>query len=130
VVRVLLLLAILATTAAAPAAAVSQAKVPAALRGNWGRTVTDADWQRVGKPGGNTGRFSMNIASTGDLVLAEALGTISTALGYHRVSIGGICTSGKGVYSWKVVGRKLTLTKLHDKCADAAAPLVGVWTRY
>jgi hypothetical protein len=92
--------------------------------------VTDADWQRVGKPGGNTGRFSMNIASTGDLVLAEALGTISTALGYHRVSIGGICTSGKGVYSWKVVGRKLTLTKVHDKCADAAAPLVGVWTRY
>jgi hypothetical protein len=129
VVRVLLLLAILVSIPAVPATA-SRAKVPAALRGNWGRMVTDADWQRVGKPGGNTGRFSMNIASTGDLVLAEALGTISTALGYHRVSIGGICTSGKGVYSWKVVGRKLTLTKVHDKCADAAAPLVGVWTRY
>ncbi len=99
------------------------------LDGTWSRTVTDADWQRIGKPGGSTGRFSLNIASSGDLVFAEFLGTISSLSGYHRVSVGGVCGSSKGVYSWKVTGRKLTLTAVHDKCADSAAVLAGIWTR-
>jgi hypothetical protein len=129
VVRVLLLLALLAATAAVPATAGSAAKVPAKLVGTWSRTVTDADWQRVGKPGGSTGRFSLNIATGGDLVFAEFLGTISSSSGYHRVSVGGVCGSSKGIYRWKVSGRKLTLTKVHDKCADAAAVLAGIWTR-
>ena len=92
--------------------------------------VTDADWQRVGKPGGNTGRYSISIAANGHFALGQILGTISAASGYHQVTIGHVCTSAKGVYSWKVSGRKLTLLKIHDKCADADGLLVGVWTRY
>jgi hypothetical protein len=47
--------------AAVPVNAATSAKVPAKLVGSWSRTVIDADWQRAGKPGGNTGHFSMNI---------------------------------------------------------------------
>jgi hypothetical protein len=91
--------------------------------------VTHADWQRVGKPSGNTGRYSISIAANGHSPLAD-LGDDLRSVWYHRVTIGRVCTSATGVYSWKVTGRKLTLTKVHDRCANAAALLAGVWTRY
>jgi hypothetical protein len=113
-----LLLVALAAAAAVPATAASTAKVPAALVGSWSRTV----------PG--SGRVEMSIASGGDLAVAEVLGTISSASGFHRVAVGGFCGNVKGVYSWKVTGRKLTLTRVHESCAAAARVLPGVWTRY
>jgi hypothetical protein len=66
--------------------------------------VTHADWQRVGKPSGNTGRYSISIAANGHSPLAD-LGDDLRSVWYHRVTIGRVCTSATGVYSWKVTGR-------------------------
>jgi hypothetical protein len=48
-----------------------------------------------------------------------------------RVSIGGVpvCSPKKGLYRWKVVGRRLTLTKLNDTCAAEVGLFTGVWKR-
>lgn len=129
-IRALLIMATLAAVAAVPATAGSSDKVAAQLVGSWSRMVTAADWRRVGKPGGNTGRYSISIAANGHFALGRILGTISAASGYHRVTIGGVCRSAKGVFSWNIAGPKLTLAKVHDRCAEADGLLVGVWTRY
>ena len=119
-IRALLIMATLAAVAAVPATAGSSgSKVAAQLVGSWSRMVTAADWRRVGKPGGNTGRYSISIAAFGRyFALGRILGTISAASGYHRVStIGGVCRSAKGVFSWNIAGPKLYLAKVHDRCA-------------
>ena len=95
--------------------------------------VENGDSRRLAagrEAGGNTGRYSISIAANGHFALGRILGTISAASGYHRVTIGGVCRSAKGVFSWNIAGPKLTLAKVHDRCAEADGLLVGVWTRY
>lgn len=121
------------------AAATRASPVPPALVGCWRRNVTAADFRRAGTAGLPVGVFSMSIKAAGAVPVftpGTTCGddpdfTTRFAVAGVRVTIGTVlyCVS-KGVYSWKVVGRSLTLRAV----ADATCPLrvglfTGVWRK-
>jgi hypothetical protein len=58
-------------------------------------------------------------------VIPESVSGTRTRLTF---SPAGSC-AGKGTYSWKLSGRKLTLRPVHDACVIRSASLNGTWTR-
>jgi hypothetical protein len=107
--------------------------VPNTLVGRWTRTVTAADWKRAGATGFVTsfvGPYTMAVKSNGKVRIIDFTATFAPLSG-GRLSMGGVpvCYPKKGLYRWKVAGRKLTLTKLKDSCAAEVGLFSGVWTR-
>jgi hypothetical protein len=114
--------------------------VPAKLVGCWQRNVTSANYERVGIAGFPTGVWSMTIKKSGSVALftpgsgcvgsfADFTTRLSVTAG--RLTFGSVpvCTS-KGVYSWKVLGKSLTLHAVADKeCAPRIGLFTGVWKR-
>jgi hypothetical protein len=70
------------------------------------------------------------VKSNGKVRIIDFTATFAPLSG-GRLSMGGVpvCDPKKGLYRWKVAGRKLTLTKLKDSCAAEVGLFSGVWTR-
>jgi hypothetical protein len=114
--------------------------VPAKLVGCWSRNVTSADYTRAGTGGFPTGVWSMTIKKGGSVALftpgsgcggsfADFRTSLSVAAGRLTFNSVPVCTS-KGVYSWKVSGKSLTLRAVADKqCAPRIGLFTGVWKR-
>jgi hypothetical protein len=106
----------------------STVKLPAPLVGAWGRTVTKAEWTRVGieTP---TEHLSMLVSADGTVAVGEKTDIHFTPLPGNRIVISNAygCGKKKGVYHWSVSAGQLTLTKLEDTCAYTIAGYGGVW---
>ena len=107
----------------------STAKVPAPLVGAWGRIITKAQWVAVGIATEPTEHASMLVSADGSVIVGEASNVRFAPLSGNRVVISGAygCGKKKGVYSWKVAGGRLTLTKIRDSCAYSIGIYAGVW---
>jgi hypothetical protein len=70
------------------------------------------------------GRAVFNISS-GTEILDEKWSATRTTVTFGPA---GACP-GKGTFSWKVSGRKLTLHPIRDACTIRAGILNGVWTK-
>ena len=117
----------------ASAADTKAGAVPANLVGRWTRTVTAADWKRAGATGFVTsvvGPQTMVVKANGNVTVVDFTAKFLPLSG-GRLSISGVpvCYAKKGLYGWKVAGRKLTFTKLKDTCAPEVGLFTGVWTR-
>jgi hypothetical protein len=111
-------------------AARSTAKLPAPLVGPWSRSITAADWARVGIRNEPPARASMLISADGTVVAGETTLRFAPLSGRRLVIIGGYgCGKKKGIYRWTVASGRLTLTKLQDACAYSIAIYAGVWKR-
>jgi hypothetical protein len=111
-------------------AARSTAKLPAPLVGAWSRSITAADWARVGIRNEPPARASMLISADGTVVAGETTLRFAPLSGRRLVIIGAYgCGKKKGIYRWTVASGRLTLTKLQDACAYSIAIYAGVWKR-
>jgi hypothetical protein len=122
---------VLAAGAVGSSAARSTAKLPPPLVGAWGRTVTKADWTRVGIATEPTAHFSMLVGVDGTVIAAEKADVRFAALSGNRIVISRAFGCGKktGVYHWSVAAGRLTLTKVQDTCAYSIGLYAGVWKR-
>jgi len=113
------------------ASAQRTAKLPSKLVGAWSRSLTAADWARVGIATEPPAHFSMLVSADGSVVMGESTDVRFTALPGNRVRIGGVygCGKKKVLYRWSVAARKLTFTKVQDTCNYALALFGGPWTR-
>jgi hypothetical protein len=107
----------------------STAKLPAPLVGAWARSITAADWARVGITNEEPARTSMLVSADGSVVAGESSDIHFAPLSGNRVVISGAygCGKKKGIYRWRVASGRLTLTKLQDTCAYSVAIYAGVW---
>lgn len=133
--RVLLAAAAVALVVSAVAvgssSALSRAKLPAPLVGAWARSITAADWARVGITNEEPARTSMLVSADGSVIAGESSDIHFAPLSGNRVVISGAygCGKKKGIYRWRVASGRLTLTKLQDSCAYSVAVYAGVWKR-
>jgi hypothetical protein len=118
-------------TAVGIGAAQGTVKLPAPLVGAWARSITAADWERVGITTEQPTRTSMLVSADGSVVAGESADVRFAPLAGSRVVISGAygCGKKKGVYRWKVAAGRLTLTKLQDTCAYSVGVYAGVWKR-
>ena len=128
---------IVAAAGTSPAGAQSGA-IPKAFSGRWTRTITAADWNRAISENFGVGVFSMIVKPSGALEvhLPDSpyawLTTRFAVLAGGRLTIGSLpyCAAKTGVYSWKLVGRLLTIKILSDpNCAPREGIFVGVWKK-
>ena len=117
----------------ANAAATTTSAVPAKLVGKWTRKVTSADVKRTlgyGVPAGTICTLTIK-KSGGALLHTNTIGDLGGTLvpaGGNRVHIR-IGLSNPNVYTWRVTGRVLTLTKVKDAVGDRVAAMEGAWKR-
>jgi hypothetical protein len=112
---------------AAAIAAPRAAELPAKLVGVWHKTMTQAEWKRIGVSRG-AGVYTAVIKKTGNVTIylpgqyragcsscpEDFETTIRTA--GSRVKIGSVpACSSTGTYSWSVSGRTLLLKPVADK---------------
>jgi hypothetical protein len=111
-------------------------KVPTQLLGNWKRTVSSADVTRSGTgrvPAGTMCTLTIDKRAVLNVWLScpslgdGVAGTVRS-IGVGRVDMN-VAAFGPTVYSWRVSGRSLTLTKIRDGKPIRVAVLWGVWTR-
>jgi hypothetical protein len=119
------------------AAATVENAVPSRLVGKWTRAITKADVRRASGAlvllAGKTATFT--VAKNGHCKLDEGLGgnlgtTEGTVVptGPDRIRIT-IDVGTAGIYTWRVSGKTLTLTKLKDSNPNSVAVFWGVWKR-
>src|SRR4051812_35061952 len=106
-------------------------KVPSKLVGSWSRSLTAADWARVGIATESPAHLSMLISADGSVVMGESVDVRFVALPGSRVRMTGVygCGKKKVLYKWSVAAGKLSFTKVQDTCNYALALFGGPWTR-
>ena len=72
----------------------------------------------------------MVIKANGDVDVVDFTAKF-TVLHGGRLQISNVplCYPKKGLYRWKVAGRRLTLTKVMDACPAEVGLFTGVWKR-
>lgn len=132
---IVLLVAIVGPAASGVAAVTQTRVVPAQLVGKWTRTVTANDVKRTGGTGVPPGtRCTLTIMKTGVQTASVTCtniggfnGTIvPAAAGRVHINVG---APGANLYSWRVSGQRLTITKIKEDVWDRAAVFSGVWKR-
>jgi hypothetical protein len=135
-------LAVAVPVAAGGTATTRTAALPAKIVGVWHKTMTEAEWRRVGVFRA-AGVYTIAIKRTGDVIvylpgtyrrgctscIPDFHTTIATAGG--RLALGRVpVCSFKGTYGWAVVGRTLILKPIVDKrCPVRETFFGGRWKR-
>ncbi len=142
---VLVTVAMVVPVASGIAAATRASAVPAKLVGVWSRNVTQANWNKYGqgRAGFPVGVWSIVIKKNGDVEFyvpgsyvtgcKACVPDVVTDFTIRATSLTvgpvPVCST-KGIYSWKVSGRLLTLRAIADKkCGAREALLSGLWKR-
>jgi hypothetical protein len=107
-------------------------KLPSPLVGSWTHFFTAAYWAQVGITDEPPEHLSLYVPAEGNVAVGEFYIRF-TPLSGNRLAISGRwpdCGKTKSIYRWKVANRRLTLTKLQDRCNESVAILNGVvWAR-
>jgi hypothetical protein len=122
------------------AAARGASAVPTKLVGRWSRTVTSSDlksakvppisiptgvWSIVIKKDGSFDAYRRAASASGftDRLTATLAGRLTIEMPF--------CAGGfnPNVYRWRAAGRRLTITKVSDKCGERVAIFPGAWNR-
>ena len=107
------------------------ATLPSPLVGSWTHFFTAAYWAQVGITDEPPEHLSLYVPADGNVAVGEFYIRF-TPLSGKRLAISGRfpdCGKTKSIYQWKVANRRLTLTKLQDRCNESVAIFSGVvWT--
>jgi hypothetical protein len=106
-------------------------QLPAALVGDWTRSVTAKDWRRAGVSNEPSSHLLMHIGANDAVTVAKWRSARFSPLPGGRLTISGVagCAGKAGVYGWKISGRSFTLTVVHDGCGLERGLFSGTWRR-